>query len=276
MKALKYLGFAVAGYVLLAIVTALFNVGLRAQEATKPGEKEPKWRAIDQSQYVGSERCAECHVEHFDGWKGTLHAKMIQRPVAEGPDRTIDADFSQESEHRDFKLADVKLVIGSRWKQRFVGEIDGEEVVFPAQWSVRDKIWMPYLGRTDWWYPYHKDWKKRSVFQLCDGCHTTGADHYSQSWTELNISCESCHGPGKAHSEDSLHRQASSIRLACRWNDLRRSVCPVTWPGSRTERTTPWAVGYQPGMVLADFWEWIRAGQKGTQSSRVLGEWHRA
>jgi hypothetical protein len=79
--------------------------------------------------------------------------------------------------------------------------MNGQEVVYPAQWSIKEKKWQPYGGKSDWWYPTHKDWKTRSNFKLCAGCHSTGSDHYKQKWVELNIACESCHGPGKTHAE---------------------------------------------------------------------------
>jgi hypothetical protein len=113
MIAVKYWCYAGAGYVSLVLLTAYFNGQILAQQ-TKPAAKEPTWRKIDQSQYVGAKKCAECHAEYFDGWKKTLHAKMILPPIADGPDKTIVADFSQASEHRNFELKDVHWVIGSR------------------------------------------------------------------------------------------------------------------------------------------------------------------
>lgn len=264
MKTAKYWCYAGGCYLLLVFGTAYFNGQLLAQKA-KPLDKSSAWRRIDQSQYVGSNKCAECHKEYFDSWKKTQHAKMIQPPIASGPNRTIDADFSKPNEYRNFELNDLKGVIGSRWKQRFIGEIDGKQVVFPAQWSVRDKVWQAYGGRSDWWYPYHPDWKKRSVFKLCDGCHTTGADHYTQSWTELNISCESCHGPGRAHSEDSL---ITSIVNPARL-ELERSqeVCLSCHLAGKPPGTEyAWPVGYQAGMVLGDFWQGFKP-QKGNQTA---------
>jgi hypothetical protein len=166
--------------------------------------KDLKWPRLDQAEYVRSTKCAECHKSHFDGWKETAHNKMIRKPILEGINRTVVADFAQKSAARNFESKDVKWVIGHRWKQRFIGVVNGQEVVFPAQWSVKEQKWLPYEGRSDWWYPTHKDWKTRSNFKLCAGCHSTGSDHYTQTWVELNIACESCHGPGKAHAEQPL------------------------------------------------------------------------
>ena len=32
----------------------------------------------DPKQYVGSEVCKTCHLEHYDAWKTTLHSRMLQ------------------------------------------------------------------------------------------------------------------------------------------------------------------------------------------------------
>jgi predicted CXXCH cytochrome family protein len=235
------------------ILTSTLTSETRAQQAAAPTQ-EPAWERIDQSQYVGAQKCAECHKDVYESWKGTLHSKMIQRPIADGPDKTIVADFGQASEFRKFDLKDVKWVIGSRWKQRYIGEVNGQEVVYPAQWSVKDHKWQPYEPKHEWWYPYHEDWKSRSNFQLCAGCHSTGSDAYSQTWAELNISCEACHGPGKAHAEKpTIENVVNPARL-----DLDRSmeVCLVCHQAGKPAGTEyAWAVGYQPGMELSKFWQ---------------------
>jgi predicted CXXCH cytochrome family protein len=214
----------------------------------------PKWRRIDRSQYVGSKKCAECHAAHYAGWKDSAHNKMIRPAVAEGPNRTVLADFTQPSAERTFELKDVKYVIGHRWKQRFIGEVNGQEVVFPAQWSVKEHKWQPYGARTDWWYPYHKDWKTRSNFKLCAGCHSTGPDVYSHGWAEQNIACESCHGPGKAHAATPrLDNIVNSARLS---TERSIEICLSCHQSGKPPDTTEyaWAVGYQPGLELEKFW----------------------
>ncbi len=222
---------------------------------TKTTSEEPfQWQRIDQSQYVGAARCAECHEAHFDGWKESLHAKMIQPAVATGPNKTIVGDFNQPSEYRQFELEDVKWVIGSRWKQRYIGEVDEMDVVYPAQWSVSQKKWQPYRGRGDWWYPHHQDWQSRSNFKLCAGCHSVASDHYTQKWTELNIACEGCHGPGKTHSDVPL---VDNIVNPARLSTARSmDIClSCHQAGKPPGNEYAWAVGYLPGMDLSKFWQ---------------------
>jgi predicted CXXCH cytochrome family protein len=241
-----------------------FTAKGRGEEPT--GEK---WPRIDQAQYAGSKQCAECHQTHYDGWKDSAHNKMIRPPKTDGPDRTVLADFGTPSPVRGFELKDVKWVIGHRWKQRFIGEVAGQEVVFPAQWSVKEKKWQPYEGRSDWWYPTHKDWKTRSNFKLCAGCHSTGSDHYSQKWVELNIACESCHGPGKAHSDKpKLDNIVNPARLTV---DRSIDVCHSCHQAGKPPGTEyAWPVGYQPGLELSKFWK----GFEPAEGKQTPEFWH--
>ena len=129
----------------------------------------------------------------------------------------------------------------------------GQEVVFPAQWSIKEQKWQPYEGRSDWWYPTHKDWHTRSNFKLCAGCHSTGSDAYTEKWVELNITCESCHGPGKPHSENP---KAGNIVNPARLSVERSmDICLACHQAGRPPGDEyAWPVGYQPGMDLSKFW----------------------
>ena len=234
------------------LVLAFFGTGI-ADDATKDRKDAPRPR-IDQSQYAGSTKCAECHKGYYDGWKDSAHNKMIRKPVIKGPDRTVWADFDEKNPLRDFDLKDVKWVIGHRWKQRFIGEVKGQEVVFPAQWSIKDHKWQPYTGKSDWWYPTHKDWMSRSNFKLCAGCHSTGSDVFAGKWVENNITCESCHGPGKAHAEKpKIDNIVNPARLS---TERSMDVClSCHQAGKPPGEEYAWPVGYQPGMELANFWK---------------------
>jgi predicted CXXCH cytochrome family protein len=260
---LRHLGLGIAAFAVLFLVQSMIDPGFAGEPAGQD------WPKIDQAQYVGSAKCAECHQQHFAGWKDTAHNKMIQPPVADGPNRTVLADFSKPDPNRPFELKDVKWVIGHRWKQRFIGEVDGKEVVFPAQWSVAEKKWMPYEGKSDWWYPTHKDWKTRSNFKLCAGCHSTGSDHTAQTWVEQNISCESCHGPGKEHAGKPL--AANIVNPARLSVERSRDVCmSCHLAGKPPGDEYAWAVGYQPGMDLSKFWTGF-AHEAGKQTPEY---WH--
>lgn len=221
------------------------------------------------TEFVGAKKCGECHQGHTDGWMNTAHAKMIRVPTTDGLHPTVLADFSIASEHRKFELKDVKWVVGSRWKQRFIGEVEGKDVVFPAQWSVKDKKWMPYTAKTDWWWEQHQDWKQRSNFQLCAGCHSTGMEVATESWAELNISCESCHGAGRDHS--ATPKKENIVNPARLSTERSMDIClSCHQAGKPNDLTFAWPVGYQPGMELAKFWNGFKP-EAGKQTAEF---WH--
>ncbi len=238
----------------------------KSHAATRKDEPLPH---IDQAQYAGSETCAKCHTDYAESWKNSAHNKMIRPAIAEGKNRTILADFSKPDTNRPFELKDVKWVIGHRWKQRFIGVVNGEEVVFPAQWSIKEQKWQPYTAKSDWWYPQHPDWKTRSNFKLCAGCHSTGSEVSTQTWTELNITCESCHGPGKAHAaKPTLTNIVNPARLS---TERAIEVCLACHKaGKPNVPDYAWAVGYQPGKKLADFWHGFEPEQ-GKQTAEFWG-----
>ena len=256
---------------LLVVLLASLSISIAraASDDAKPKKADspaaPAVTIVDRSQYVGAKRCGDCHAGHLSGWSETAHTKMIRPPVIGGANATVLADFNVPSEHRKFELKDVKWVIGSRWKQRFIGEVDGKEVVFPTQWSVRDKKWMPYTAKTDWWWEQHKDWKTRSNFDLCAGCHSTGLDTKTETWAELNISCENCHGAGRDHSDTP---KADNIVNPARLSTARSmDIClSCHQAGKPNDERYAWPVGFQPGAELAKFWHGFKP-EKGKEDA---------
>src|SRR5690606_16066959 len=59
---------------------------------------------------------------------------------------------------------------------------------------------------------------------MCADCHSTNlrknynveADTFATTWSDINVGCEACHGPGSAHTE---WANASSIARALGWRD---------------------------------------------------------
>lgn len=238
-----------ASFVFLAVSAILPQHGAHADATLR--QELP---SIDQKAYVGSAKCADCHKDYSDSWSHSAHSRMIRPAITTGPNRSVLADFSKPDPNRPIELKDVKWVIGSRWKQRFIGVVDGKEVVFPGQWSVKESKWQPYTGKADWWYSQHPDWKSRSNFELCAGCHSTGVDVKSGTWTEQNITCESCHGPGRAHI---LKPVANTIVNPARLSTERSmDIClSCHQAGKPAGNQYAWAVGFQPGKKLSDFWK---------------------
>lgn len=168
-----------------------------------PSYGDPQRKSV--KEYVGSETCESCHPAHYQGWQTTLHNKMEQDVIKEGPDKNVLGDFSSKDTNLTFSLDAVDLVVGSRFKQRYLTKIGDDYYTLPAQWNVATKEWVAYQPKKDWWAAegiYPKEWNRRPTSKLCEGCHTTGFDIQTKTPAERNITCESCHGPGSLHIED--------------------------------------------------------------------------
>ena len=125
----------------------------------------------------------------------------VVRDPREHPDAII-PDVTKANPLVTFPIADIALVYGSRWKQRYFKRVDGDYYVLPAQWDVTHKTWKPYFVKDDWWAPlYPPDNFARPTSALCDGCHSVNYDIATRSVTEWNVGCEKCHGPGGDHAK---------------------------------------------------------------------------
>lgn len=101
--------------------------------------------------YAGSDTCLLCHADHHEGWQSTLHSKMEQPVVLQGPNKTVKGDFSSTDPALTFGIEDVNMVVGSRFKQRYAKKIGDDYYMLPAQWNIATKQWVKYQPKNDWW-----------------------------------------------------------------------------------------------------------------------------
>jgi hypothetical protein len=111
----------------------------------------------------------------------------------------------------DFKLEDVAYVVGSKWKQRFLVKdpATGGHQFLNKQYNSGSGNWENYGNKNTWG-------------TMCATCHATGyrvtsydpANPKAQTvtWSEMNIGCETCHGPGARHAESSDKRDIYSFK----------------------------------------------------------------
>ncbi|HEY1552882.1 MAG TPA: cytochrome c3 family protein [Kofleriaceae bacterium] len=210
--------------------------------------------------YVGSLACRPCHAQIYDRWKVTPMANVVRDP-REHPEAVI-PDFTKPDPLLTFTLADVALVYGSRWKQRYFKRVGNDYAPLPAQWDVTHGGWKPYHvpDTADWWVQFYpQDNMERPTSALCDGCHSVNYDVKTKTVTEWNVGCERCHGPGSEHSRAPTKTNvfnpanmdpvaANDVCIQC--HSQGRPLTPPS-PGNAFD----WPVGYQVGLRLADYWQ---------------------
>ena len=194
---------------------------------------------IDENQgvganYVGKETCINCHQRQYDLWLGSYHDLAMQ--VAN--DSTILGDFNNskfthfgvtskfyrrdknfyvETEGLDGKNHEYQIsyAFGVIPLQQYLIKFpDGRYQVLPLCWDTRPageggQRWFHIypderIAPNDvlFWMRMNQNWNF-----MCAECHSTNlrknydveSDTYNTSYSEINVACESCHGPGSVH-----------------------------------------------------------------------------
>jgi predicted CXXCH cytochrome family protein len=215
-----------------------------------------------QARYVGSLACQRCHADTYERWSHTRMANVVTDPKV-NPSVVI-PDFSKPDPLVTFKLSDVALVYGTKWKQRYFIRKGDDYYAAPAQWDILNKVWRAYFvaPNTDWWvshYPAQQgDNTGRPTGPLCDGCHSVNYNVQTRQAIEWNVGCERCHGPGSDHV---ARPAATNIVNPARLPTIAAvDTCiqchseghPHTPIGGRPFE---WPVGFRMGLRLADFWK---------------------
>jgi len=189
------------------------------------------------ARYVGRKSCIECHQQAYEDWKGSDH-DWAMRPAT---DDNVLGDFSgveftafgvrsrffkrdgkyyvhtdgPDGQMRDYPIA---YTFGHEPLQQYLIELDrGRLQCLSIAWDSRPES----EGGQRWYHLYahetgidHEDelhWTRPSQNwnTMCASCHSTdlqknydlATDTYHTTWFEMNVSCETCHGPGSKHIE---------------------------------------------------------------------------
>jgi hypothetical protein len=217
--------------------------------------------------YVGSDTCKMCHLEHYDSWKMTQHSRMLQDAKANADAIIVPIDekrIREDLAKLEDKLKvpsdkiyvptvdDIHYTIGSQWKQRYLVKKDGTFYISPIQ----------YNAETDRWVNYHeKDWDERPWLLKCGGCHATGADVENNTFIEPGVSCEACHGPGSWHAalpKTAVFQKRQTITNPAKLTmGVAAQICGSCHNRGKStmKKGGGWPVGYRPGKALQAFYK---------------------
>jgi len=221
---------------------------------------EEQTEAIASAQYTGSLACKSCHESVYERWSKSRMANVVRDPK-EHPDAII-GDFSKADPLVKFTPADVALVYGSKWKQRYFTKVGDDYFPQAAQWDVMHKMWRPYFAAngTDWWTTlYPPDNFMRPTGPLCDGCHSVNYNIETKTVTEWNVGCERCHGAGSEHIKQPTR---TNILNPSRLDYVRANDTCIQCHSQGQPLKNPiakkyydWPVGYHVGLNLDDYWK---------------------
>ena len=183
--------------------------------------------------FVGKESCIECHKVQYELWIGSDHDLAMDH----ASDSTVLGDFNnaelvaQGHTHKFYKKEDkffvftdgadgkmqefeVKYTFGYHPLQQYLVEFPGGRLqTLPLTWDTVSKSWYHMadavyanedINHMNWlhWTNQAQNWNG-----MCADCHSTDlkknynleTDSYQTTWSEIDVSCEACHGPASEH-----------------------------------------------------------------------------
>ncbi len=187
-----------------------------------------------QTQYVGSAECSGCHQQAVEQWQSSHHALAMQKASAETvlgdfDDRRVSHHGQKFSFFRDqqrfyvrtnnkegeLQTFEIEYAFGVEPLQQYLIDVgNGAYQALSMAWDSRPAE----QGGQRWYHLYpdeamppsdplhwtrlHQNWN----FQCAD-CHSTNVQKrydassrsYDTRYSEINVGCESCHGPASEH-----------------------------------------------------------------------------
>ena len=188
---------------------------------------QPKPAAI----FVGTRKCMDCHQKEYDKWRDSHHDHAMEvadeNTVLGDFDNAVfenhgvtsrfyqkDGRFFVHTQGPDGKMDDYEVTHTFGWhplQQYLVPFPGGRLQCLPLVWDVREKKWYHLypkepLSPNDWlyWTNAGQNWNG-----MCAECHSTNlkksydleTDTYQTTWSDIDVGCEACHGPGSRHVE---------------------------------------------------------------------------
>jgi predicted CXXCH cytochrome family protein len=224
--------WALALLVLLAAAAwGLWSLGNRDKVAGAPAAAPPAAASasLASTAYVDNQQCLRCHQAEAAAWLPSHHAKAMAPANAQSVRGDFEGTrfkhkglttrffkrgdkFFVNTEGPDGKAADfeIKYTFGYEPLQQYLIEtVDGRLQPLTIAWDTRNRKWF-HLFPDEITPPgdvLHWTGRYQTANTMCISCHTTAfdkrydakADRFDSRWAEVNVSCQSCHGPGQRH-----------------------------------------------------------------------------
>ncbi len=220
---------------LMIAIAVIILYASRHSDDTNNSESVVETKPISHKpQYIGNKTCVVCHKQQSGAWQGSHHDLAMQHVTVE----TVLGDFTNatlsynditttfftkdnkyyvNTDGPDGKLQTypVLYTFGVTPLQQYLINIGGGRLqALGIAWDSRPKE----AGGQRWFHLYpdekidHQDrlhWTKRDQNwnYMCAECHSTNLkknynpedDTYRTKWSEVDVSCEACHGPASSH-----------------------------------------------------------------------------
>jgi tetratricopeptide (TPR) repeat protein len=248
MRSWKIAGFIATLVIVLSIPIYYLGVEESGVPVTGSGEQLP-------ATFAGTLKCKECHQKEYDKWQNSNHDHAME--VAN--EKTVLGDFNNavfeahgvtsrfykkggrflvHTEGPEGRMGDFEVTYTFGWfplQQYLVPFPGGRLQCLPIAWDVREKKWYHLYpeGRVDpkdwlYWTNAAQNWNG-----MCAQCHSTNlkknfdfkTDTYKTTWSDIDVGCEACHGPGSRHVQwaempDMARPRVENVDLVVKTSDI--------------------------------------------------------
>ena len=179
--------------------------------------------------FMGSVKCKDCHKHEYEKWVGShhdhaMHVANDETVLGNFNDKEFDSNgilsrfyrkdgkFFVHTQGPEGRMGDFEITHTFGWfplQQYLVPFPGGRLQCLPIAWDNREKKWYPLTPENP---PDTKDWlywtnAGQNWNGMCAECHSTNlkknynpaTDTYATTWSDINVGCEACHGPGSGH-----------------------------------------------------------------------------
>ena len=268
---------AVALLLMFALLGAAAYLALR-QTAPAPSSAATAPTPVA-AKFVGRALCAGCHASQDAAWKGSDHDLAMQA----ADEASVLGDFANakfsyagtsssffrrdgkyfvNTDGPDGKLHDyeIKYTFGVHPLQQYLIEFPGGRMQpLGIAWDSRPKD----KGGQRWFHLYPGQNVKAGDYLhwtssgqnwnfMCSECHSTNlrknfdanTDTFHTTWSEIDVSCEACHGPGSSHvawakKEGDWKAQDATRGLAVALDERRGATWTPAGDTGNAKRSVP-------------------------------------
>ncbi|MEN8210313.1 MAG: tetratricopeptide repeat protein [Thermodesulfobacteriota bacterium] len=214
-------GIAAILIIVMIIPLSFLKSWQRIHDQSDQGIKKPP-------DFVGRETCKDCHRNEYEKWQNSHHDRAMDKADA----TTVLGDFNdaklihnnittrffkkgeaffvntigQDGKYNDFQITHT---FGFSPLQQYLVPFEGGRLqCLTIAWDDVKKKWYALPNHTD----DHTDWlhwtrQGQNWNGMCAECHSTNLkkgydirkDSFTTTWSEIDVSCEACHGPGSEH-----------------------------------------------------------------------------
>ncbi len=206
--------------------------------------------------FIGSQKCMDCHKKEYDSWQDSHHDHAMdmanEKSVLGDFENAVfeingitsrfyrkEGKFFVYTQGPDGRMGEFEITHTFGWyplQQYLVPFPGGRMQCLPIAWDVKEKKWYHLnpdapVDPKDWlyWTNAGQNWNG-----MCAECHSTNlkknynikSDTYQTTWSDIDVGCEACHGPGSLHVEwtelpDMARPQAENYALIVKTSGLR-------------------------------------------------------